>query len=171
MSDAWLAHHGAKGMKWGIRRYQNLDGSLTEEGKKRYAREVKSNSYKAKDKRLKDEDLNNPEAWVTKDYQANVKAANAGKQMTNELANLEKATRSKKENPRLNLDDMTDADLQKLINRERLERQYNDMFNSKEVSQGREAVQDTLAIAGATLGVVSSALSIALAIRELKGKA
>lgn len=30
-----LEHFGIKGMKWGIRRYQNLDGSLTEAGKKR----------------------------------------------------------------------------------------------------------------------------------------
>ncbi len=31
-----LYHYGIKGQKWGIRRYQNPDGSLTEEGKKRY---------------------------------------------------------------------------------------------------------------------------------------
>lgn len=31
-----LQHHGIKGQKWGIRRYQNPDGSLTEEGKLRY---------------------------------------------------------------------------------------------------------------------------------------
>lgn len=31
-----LYHHGIKGQKWGIRRYQNEDGSYTEEGKKRY---------------------------------------------------------------------------------------------------------------------------------------
>lgn len=30
-----LYHHGVKGMKWGVRRYQNKDGSLTEAGKKR----------------------------------------------------------------------------------------------------------------------------------------
>ncbi len=30
-----LYHHGIKGQKWGIRRYQNEDGSLTPEGKKR----------------------------------------------------------------------------------------------------------------------------------------
>lgn len=30
-----LAHHGILGMKWGIRRYQNKDGSLTAAGKKR----------------------------------------------------------------------------------------------------------------------------------------
>ena len=32
LSDDYLAHHGIKGQKWGIRRYQNPDGSLTEEG-------------------------------------------------------------------------------------------------------------------------------------------
>lgn len=31
-----LAHHGIKGMKWGIRRFQNEDGTLTAEGQKRY---------------------------------------------------------------------------------------------------------------------------------------
>ncbi len=31
-----LWHWGIKGMKWGVRRYQNADGSLTAEGKKRY---------------------------------------------------------------------------------------------------------------------------------------
>ncbi len=31
-----LLHYGIKGMKWGVRRYQNYDGSLTDAGKKRY---------------------------------------------------------------------------------------------------------------------------------------
>lgn len=30
-------HHGIKGQKWGVRRYQNKDGSLTAAGKKRHA--------------------------------------------------------------------------------------------------------------------------------------
>jgi len=32
----YLAHHGIKGQKWGVRRYQNADGSLTPEGRERY---------------------------------------------------------------------------------------------------------------------------------------
>ena len=34
-SSDYLYHHGIKGMQWGVRRYQNPDGSLTAAGKKR----------------------------------------------------------------------------------------------------------------------------------------
>lgn len=36
MENNILQHHGVIGMKWGVRRYQNKDGSLTKAGKKRY---------------------------------------------------------------------------------------------------------------------------------------
>ena len=39
MRDNELYHHGIKGQKWGIRRYQNKDGTLTNAGKKRLAKE------------------------------------------------------------------------------------------------------------------------------------
>ena len=39
MSNEYLQHHGILGQKWGIRRYQNTDGSLTSSGKKRYQNE------------------------------------------------------------------------------------------------------------------------------------
>lgn len=68
--DYYLQHHGIKGMKWGVRRYQNKDGSLTPAGKKREARLERKNdrkqnksikqerSYAAKNRRnLSDSDL------------------------------------------------------------------------------------------------------------------
>ncbi len=42
MDYVYLAHHGVKGQKWGVRRYQNKDGSLTEEGRYRYSKNSKS---------------------------------------------------------------------------------------------------------------------------------
>lgn len=38
--DRYLVHHGIKGMRWGVRRYQNDDGSLTEAGKIRYMKKA-----------------------------------------------------------------------------------------------------------------------------------
>lgn len=35
-NEDYLEHFGIKGQKWGVRRFENEDGSLTEEGKKRY---------------------------------------------------------------------------------------------------------------------------------------
>lgn len=44
-----LEHHGVKGQKWGERRYQNSDGSLTPEGRKRYrqSKEQLRNRYQS----------------------------------------------------------------------------------------------------------------------------
>lgn len=36
-----LYHHGIKGQKWGVRRYQNKDGSLTAAGKKRSKADIR----------------------------------------------------------------------------------------------------------------------------------
>lgn len=48
MNDYELYHHGIKGQKWGRRRFQTNDGSLTAAGRKRYADDDSSGSSKSK---------------------------------------------------------------------------------------------------------------------------
>ena len=57
-SDCYMSHSGIQGMKWGIRRYQNEDGTLTPEGRIRYGKQAakayfKQNMLKRKQERAK----------------------------------------------------------------------------------------------------------------------
>lgn len=59
-----LYHWGIKGMKWGVRRYQNKDGTLTPAGKKRYAedgQEQQAQNSSSKTRRQSISDLSDDE--------------------------------------------------------------------------------------------------------------
>ena len=51
MHDDYLQHHGIKGQRWGVRRFQNPDGSLTDAGSKRY-RNKEARFYQKKLRKL-----------------------------------------------------------------------------------------------------------------------
>lgn len=61
----YLSHHGILGQKWGVRRFQNKDGSLTAAGKKRYDTGIErkdANSTRNEDHHAKDS--NKSAAWL-----------------------------------------------------------------------------------------------------------
>lgn len=58
-NNNYLMHFGVKGMKWGVRRYQNKDGSLTPAGKKKVSKQYKREMIKyQKDSRKNEVRLN-----------------------------------------------------------------------------------------------------------------
>lgn len=159
-----LYHHGVKGMKWGVRRYQNKDGSLTLAGKRRAVKDMTGLSDKELKKYVPDANK-----WAKEDLSRSRRLVDESSTMANKLRNANDLVGKKRSKTKMDLSSMTDQEMRNQINRALLERQYNDMFSPQKTSKGREYVSDVLDVAGTALGIGSSALGIALAIKELKG--
>ena len=171
MDSMTLAHYGIVGQKWGVRRYQNEDGTLANAGKKRYDRDVRENNAKKKENRI---DVSNPDPkrWVKEDLQRTKRTVDSSSELLKKVSEIERSSAPKATKKRMDLSKMTDQELRQAISREQLERQYNDMFGKTEsvkISKGREFVKNTIETAGTVLALGSSALGIALAIKDLKG--
>lgn len=164
MSNQELCHAGIKGMQWGVRRYQNKDGSLTELGKKRYDRDTKDLSDKKKAKATPDVDK-----WVKDDIRSTRTLADESSNALRKVKDINDSGMRNKSKPKMDLSKMSDQEMRNQINRAMLERQYNDMFAPQKVSRGKQFISKSLEAGVAALGVTSSALGIALAIKELRG--
>lgn len=166
MENRELYHFGIKGMKWGVRRYQDKNGNLTEAGQKRYARDQRENAGKKKGNKVGAAD---PNRWVREDLERSKRLAESSRHMAEDLDRINNKAIKNAPRAKMDLSKMTDKEMRDQINRAYLERQYNDMFNPQKVSKGREYAAKTLDVGKDVLAVTASALGIALAIKELKG--
>lgn len=162
-----LRHYGVKGMKWGVRRYQNKDGTLTPAGQKRYDRDIRENNAKKKDNRI-NIDGPDPNRWVKEDIGRRKRVVDSTSDVVRELKNIDRNSRSSGKK-HVDVSQLSDQQLRERINRMNLERQYIDAVSPQTVSRGRQAVTSFLETAGTAITITSSVLGIALAVKELRG--
>ena len=144
-----LEHSGIKGQKWGIRRFQNEDGSLTEEGKKRYGT---PETYRA----------------VAKEASSLEEATKGASSAVSTAASIINTQRGSKA-IRKDYSNLSDKELQEKINRLNLERAYGDLSgDTKYVKTGKEKAREILQTAGATLAIASTAIAIYAQLRGFK---
>lgn len=125
-----LKHHGVKGQKWGVRRYQNADGSLKSSGKKRYAKEsgkadkpksAAPNKAVASVKKIASSGAKKIEAKQIESAAKKEAKKEAVAERKAELKEL-KALRNR------NVKDMTDSELKDSIDRMRKEKEYTELM-------------------------------------------
>ena len=156
-SPEYLEHHGILGMKWGIRRYQNPDGSLTPAGRERYGDILTKDQMK---KMIRDYNLRTG-SHKTLNKKTVFKTANGmydhkGNRMDDQTnvddpGKKEKAPKTQ-ETPKKttkggdnDLAKLTDAELQARVNRLNLESQYRQKMkelNPKKVTIGSQMVNN-----------------------------
>lgn len=172
MENNELTHWGVRGMKWGIRRYQNKDGTLTPAGKKRYASEMEK--LKAEEKVLKNkqrtkakfekietkkkelEELRKKVEGKMTDAEKKAKAAEkeAAKKADKD-AEAEKVKDTEKNSGKINksVRDMSDAELREVVARLDMEKRYRDL-NPRQVSAGEQFTKNVLKPAAESAGKV-----------------
>lgn len=134
-----LYHHGIKGMKWGVRRYQNPDGSLTIAGKARY------NVGRA---------VGNVGKAISSAYTAH-RSKVAERRQKKEEAKPKKAS------------ELTDQELRQAIDRMRNEKAYNDLIRERSAANSVRKGAQTAGKILSTVGSVVLKPFAAAAAKEI----
>lgn len=129
-----LQHHGTKGMKWGVRRFQNKDGSLTPAGRKRYGslEDVVGAVKAARIKAKRNKQLKKAREAATEKRKADEEAKAAAEQRKKDIADGKISARK-----------MTSEELQQQIDKLSLEKRYKQLMQetspaADKVSAGKE---------------------------------
>lgn len=138
MENDTLLHYGVKGMKWGVRR------TPAQISADRTGRSIKT---------------------MTGYRNASANASSAARGVKDIISTAGKGKAY--ERARKEMSTMSDQELKARVNRMNLEQQYSNLSVNK-VSKGRAFVENALTIGAGALAVTSSALGIALAIKELR---
>ena len=126
-----LMHWGIKGMKWGVRRYQNKDGSLTPAGKKRYDKEMAK--LKEEEKIAKNKLRTQAKINKLDEKRKEIEALKSGKPIA----------KSTKQHSKPSVKDMSDEELRRTVNRLLMEQQYAKL-NPQQVSAGQKFVKKVM---------------------------
>ena len=148
-----LYHHGIKGQRWGIRRYQNKDGSLTDAGRQKMLSSARKNESKAERITSDSSFSQKRKARLTqkaKEARREVRRSDLAKARAQKQANSEAAVKKKKK-----ISEMTDAELREKINRMELEKNYKRALkeiNPETTSRGKKLAMDILENSARNIG-------------------
>lgn len=136
--DNELYHHGVKGQKWGVRRFQNKDGSLTLAGKKRALKMQNKYTELSNDKRYRDKHGNLTYAGRKKELKMKEKYSElTGKELRRVTPRTNKSTADKSQR----ISEMTNAEIQAKIDRIRLENTLKSLTPAQ-TSRGEKFIND-----------------------------
>lgn len=136
--DNELYHHGVKGQKWGVRRFQNKDGSLTLAGKKRALKMQNKYTELSNDKRYRDKHGNLTYAGRKKELKMKEKYSElTGKELRRFTPRTNKSTADKSQS----ISEMTNAEIQAKIDRIRLENTLKSLTPAQ-TSKGEKFIND-----------------------------